>query len=207
LPRVVPEYKEEAKSRILEAANQVFAEKGYRQATMEDVAKKINVSKGALYQYYSSKEDLFEAICRNEPTILKNITYTTFIENRDPIESASIFFDKMIHRYGPPHHQGLQFEILSEASHNLVLRKILRKTQDEYVEVLSNFLTQLQQREFISKELDVHTITYTIIAMWNGIETLVVSGLSLPVAKKAWLIGFQKIFLPQQERSIISPRK
>jgi len=64
MPRVVPEYKEEAKNRIVSAANQVFAEKGYRQATMDDVAKKIGVSKGALYLYFASKEELFEAICR-----------------------------------------------------------------------------------------------------------------------------------------------
>lgn len=195
MPRVVPEYKEEAKSRILEAANLVFSEKGYRQATMEDVAKKINVSKGALYLYFASKEELFEALCRNEPLALKNITYSTFIENRDPLESASIFFDKMMNRYGPQ--QGLQFEIFSEASHNPTLRKILKKTQDEYVEVLSNFLEQLQKKGFIRKELDVDAITYAIIAMWNGIETLVASGLSFPIAKKAWLEGFKSIFLPK----------
>jgi len=63
MPRVVPEYKEEAKNRIVSAANQVFAEKGYRQATMDDVAKKIGVSKGTLYLYFASKEELFEEIC------------------------------------------------------------------------------------------------------------------------------------------------
>ena len=48
MPKVVPEYKQEARSRILDAANKVFAEKGYHEATMEDIAKQLGVSKGAI---------------------------------------------------------------------------------------------------------------------------------------------------------------
>jgi len=86
MPRVVPEYKEEARTRILTAANQVFGEKGYRQATMDDVAKKLGVSKGALYLYFASKEELFEAIAQAEPLAFKEILYSTFGENKNPLE-------------------------------------------------------------------------------------------------------------------------
>lgn len=193
MPRVVPEYKEEAKGRILEAANQIFAEKGYRQATMDDVAKKIGVSKGALYLYFASKEELFEEICRTEPLGLKEILYSTFNEKRKPLESASEFFDAMMKRYGS--NLGLGFEIFSEASRNPSLRRVLKKTQDGYVEVLTSFLGQLQKKGFVSDQLDLRSITYAVIAMWNGIESLMVSGLPVPDAKRAWLEGFNAIFL------------
>ena len=111
MPRVVPEYKEEARTRILTAANQVFGEKGYRQATMDDVAKKLGVSKGALYLYFASKEELFEAIAQAEPLAFKEILYSTFGENKNPLESASEFFDKMLKRYGS--NSGLSFEKFS----------------------------------------------------------------------------------------------
>src|SRR3989442_6072538 len=114
MPRVVPEYREEARTRILAAANQVFGEKGYRQATMDDVAKKLGVSKGALYLYFASKEELFEAIARAEPLAFKEILYTTVSENREPLESAGEFFDKMLKRYGS--NSGLSFQRFSESS-------------------------------------------------------------------------------------------
>lgn len=198
MPRVVPEYKEEAKGRILEAANQIFAEKGYRQSTMDDVAKKIGVSKGALYLYFGSKEELFEAIARTEPLALKEILYSTFNEKRSPLESASEFFDGMMKRYGS--NLGLGFEIFSEASRNPSLRRVLKKTQDQYVEVLTSFLGQLQKKGFVSDQLDLRSITYAVIAMWNGIETLMASGLSVPDAKRAWLEGFKAIFLQSTHR-------
>lgn len=193
MPKVLPEYKEEAKKRILQGANQVFAEKGYRQATMDDVAKKLGVSKGALYLYYASKDELFEAICRTEPLTFKNILYSTFSEDKDPLESASEFFDKMLNRYG--HKPGLAFEILSEASHNPGLKKILKKTQDEFAETLTNFLDQLQKKKLVSKNLDMQYLTYALIGMWNGIESLIVQGLPLAEAKRAWLEGFKAIFV------------
>ena len=196
MPRVLPEYKEEAKTRILEAANQVFAEKGYRNATMEDVAKKIGVSKGALYLYFTGKEELFEAICRAEPMTLKDILYSTFNEERDPLQSASEFFDKMTERYGSD--RGLTFEIFSEASHNPGLKRILRKTHGDYLEILTGFLGQLQAKEFIDTGLDLHDTANAVIGLWNGIETLMLSGLATAEAKRAWLAGFKAIFMPRQ---------
>lgn len=48
---------------ILEAAEAVFAQKGYTQATMDDIAEKAQFSKATLYRYFRSKRDiLFEII-------------------------------------------------------------------------------------------------------------------------------------------------
>jgi AcrR family transcriptional regulator len=195
MPRVVPEYKEEAKTRILTAANQVFGEKGYRQATMDDVAKKLGVSKGALYLYFAGKEELFEAICRAQPLAFKEILYSTFGENKNPLESAGEFFDKMLKQTGS--NSGLSFEIFSEASHNPSLRKILKKTQDEYAAILMSYLEEGRKRGFIDGDLDLRSITYALIALWNGIETIVVTGLPVQDARRAWLEGFKAIFLPK----------
>ena len=203
MPRVVPEYKEEARTRILTAANQVFGEKGYRQATMDDVAKKLGVSKGALYLYFASKEELFEAICRSEPLAFREILYSSFNENKHPLDSAGEFFDKMLKRYGPA--SGLSFEIFSEASHNPTLRKILKKTQDDYAKTLLSYLEEGRKRGFIDKELDLDPLTYALIGLWNGIETLTVMGLPVDDAKRAWLEGFKAIFL--RSPSVHQPRR
>jgi AcrR family transcriptional regulator len=50
----------------------VFSEKGYHDATMDDIAERIGVSKAALYQYFESKEDLYRAILTAR---YRNMTY------------------------------------------------------------------------------------------------------------------------------------
>lgn len=54
--------KEARKDNIIDSALKVFAEKGFADATMTDIAKKAGVSTPALYEYFKTKEDLLFAI-------------------------------------------------------------------------------------------------------------------------------------------------
>ena len=195
MPKVVPEYKEEAKSRILEAANKVFAERGYHEATMDDIAKRLGVSKGAIYLYFSSKEDLFEAMCKTAPQAFKEILFSSFGNEVNPIQSATEFFDKMLKMSAS--NPGLSFEILSEASRNPSLKRILKQNHQEYEEVLTNFLAEGRKRRIVGDNLDLRPLANSFIALWNGLETLLVSGLSIEEARRAWLEALKAIFMNQ----------
>ena len=50
---------------ILEAAMAVFSEKGYGVATIPDIAEKASLAVGSIYNYYSSKRELFLAVIKN----------------------------------------------------------------------------------------------------------------------------------------------
>lgn len=62
----IAERKEREKQRrreeILNAAEKVFFSKGIKHATMDDVAKEAELSKGTLYLYFKSKEQIYLAI-------------------------------------------------------------------------------------------------------------------------------------------------
>ncbi|MET3663903.1 TetR/AcrR family transcriptional regulator [Caulobacter sp. 1776] len=49
---------------IVQAALEVFAEKGFAAAKLDEIAAKAGVSKGALYLYFETKEDIFRAVVR-----------------------------------------------------------------------------------------------------------------------------------------------
>ncbi len=195
MPKVVPEYKEEAKNRILEAANKVFAEKGYHEATMDDIAKRLGVSKGAIYLYFSSKEDLFEAMCKTAPQAFKEILLSSFGNESNPIQSATQFFDKMLKLSAS--NPGLSFEILSEASRNSGLKRILRRNHEEYERVLTGFLAEGRKRKIVGDNLDIRPLANALIALWNGLETLLVGGLPIDEARRAWLEALKAIFMNQ----------
>ncbi|KAA0598210.1 AcrR family transcriptional regulator [Azospirillum lipoferum] len=56
---------------IVAAAMEVFAERGFAAARLEEVAARAGVSKGTLYLYFPSKEELFKAVIR--AAILPNL--------------------------------------------------------------------------------------------------------------------------------------
>jgi len=47
---------------ILDAAREVFGEMGYETATVRDIIRRTNLSVGAFYNYYRSKEEVYEAL-------------------------------------------------------------------------------------------------------------------------------------------------
>ena len=50
------------KNEILDAAEQLFAAKGYEAATVNDILSAVNIAKGTFYYYFKSKEDVLDAL-------------------------------------------------------------------------------------------------------------------------------------------------
>lgn len=59
--------KDSRPAEVLEAALDVFFEKGFAAARLEDIAARAGVSKGTIYLYFESKDDVFEALVRSIP--------------------------------------------------------------------------------------------------------------------------------------------
>lgn len=51
-----------SKEKILNAAGEVFAQKGFDAATMQDIMEKCGLSKGAIYHHFKSKEEIMQAL-------------------------------------------------------------------------------------------------------------------------------------------------
>jgi AcrR family transcriptional regulator len=73
-----PKWQRRAEDRpreICAAALEVFAEKGFAAAKLDEIAQRAGVSKGTLYLYFKDKEDLFRAVVRS--AIAPNIAAVT----------------------------------------------------------------------------------------------------------------------------------
>jgi AcrR family transcriptional regulator len=54
--------REQTRARLLRAASEVFAERGYERASLDDVAAAAGLTKGAIYSSFASKDELFYAL-------------------------------------------------------------------------------------------------------------------------------------------------
>ncbi|MDF1562142.1 MAG: TetR/AcrR family transcriptional regulator [Deltaproteobacteria bacterium] len=55
----------EKKERILREAAILFAERGYSQTDMAELARRCRIAKGSLYNYFENKEELYVFVCRD----------------------------------------------------------------------------------------------------------------------------------------------
>lgn len=80
---------------LVEAAIEVFGEHGFRAATLEEVARRAGVSKGTVYLYFTSKEDLFRAMVEKKIVPLIEAGEASV---RDHVGSSADLLHQFIHR-------------------------------------------------------------------------------------------------------------
>jgi AcrR family transcriptional regulator len=105
--------KEQRKNDIVDAAERVFFKTGPENATMDDVAEEVELSKGTLYLYFKNKEDLYLAIHLRGNRILHKLfedavkeaktgiektraiggAYVNFFENHPDYFNAMLYFE------------------------------------------------------------------------------------------------------------------
>ncbi|MCP3867446.1 MAG: TetR/AcrR family transcriptional regulator [Gammaproteobacteria bacterium] len=72
------------RERILEAATDEFAEKGFGSARVDAIALKAGANKRMLYHYYGNKEDLFVAVLEHAYQGIRNHEQALDLESLDP---------------------------------------------------------------------------------------------------------------------------
>ena len=154
--------KEDRPQEITAAAFGAFAENGFTATKVEDVARRAGVSKGLLYVYFKTKEELFKAVIRSVVTPrLDELTRTldasdlsaeAFIRGpvlefmkRVPGSPISVVIRLMISE-APKHPDLVEYYWQNVASRGLgALRQLLRRGVDngEFRETAVNDLPQL----------------------------------------------------------------
>ena len=84
----IPRYqrrKEERPQEIADAAFSAFAENGYAGTRVDDVAKRAGVSKGLMYLYFKTKEELFKAVIKN--VVIKRVDSLISMVETSPLSS------------------------------------------------------------------------------------------------------------------------
>jgi AcrR family transcriptional regulator len=85
LPRRQHERTEATRGAIVDAARGLFADAGYEATTIEDIARRAGVSKGALYHHYVDKVDVLVAVYEDlEVALVESLLATTAAET-DPV--------------------------------------------------------------------------------------------------------------------------
>jgi AcrR family transcriptional regulator len=99
---------------IVDGARQVFLSAGFDGASMNDVARAAGVSKGTLYAYFGSKDDLFEAIIRGEFAQSAE-RLCTFRREGDAREMLRDFGVRLISRMSEPGTRALARVVIAAA--------------------------------------------------------------------------------------------
>jgi AcrR family transcriptional regulator len=160
--------KTERREELLHVAAAVFTERGYKGASMREIARRWGVQQAALYYYFPSKEKILEAIC--------GFAITQFIDAIASIQQADLPAEEKIRRSVRAHIEPLiedRFYVNAFLFQRRELRKSSRRPLDDQSRVYEGLWTTMieegKREGAIARSLDTRLAVLAILGMCNTV--------------------------------------
>lgn len=167
-----------SKDNIVKVAFALFLEKGYKEVTIKKIMKATQLSKGAIYHHFESKEAIYFATLE---TYYINLFQTSNLELpvggfKENIEEIYHFAAELFSNIENLTDKGLEFPIRDfysfqlESENNEIIRNRIQSTVEDYRSIVKNVILQGIVNKEIRIDLDVEALTLQIIGMIEGIS-------------------------------------
>ncbi len=161
------------RSKIIDAAEDVFYEKGFSLSTLQDIADIAGVTRGAIYWHFKDKNELFHAICERvitpvEETFAKSIKEDTAIVKTLKNICINNFKDVALNERKQKVLSIMLFkyEYVSEAE--LVFKRE-KDGKAKFVKYIAALLKKAQEKGEIGKSEDIEMLAYCLHVFIMGI--------------------------------------
>jgi len=185
MPKVTSIYKAELKEKIIQSAIASFAQTGYDRTKMEDIAKRLGLSKGTIYLYFKSKEDLFLGICEHNIKEGDKEDAGLFVNKENVASDAEQIYDNIRRRERG--NDRVMLEMVAESARNPKLRKAMYelhvKVHDHVMQGVRNKI----EAGFLKKDTDAASFAIALVALYDGLAVNRMLGVSDAANKKAWV--------------------
>lgn len=163
-----PNVSDERKVQIINAAEEVFTKKGFDEARMDDIAEETGLSKGTLYLYFKSKDDLIIAILdrmiQREFKQLENLNQDE-LSATDAIWKITDLLTRDI--LGWLRLIPIVYQFLALAFRNKYVQLALKKYINRYLDILAPIIQRgVEAGEF--RQVDTREVAIAMGAMIEG---------------------------------------
>ena len=167
MPKVVPQYTDDAKRRIVQAAMEAMAERGYDNVTVDDVARKIGVTKGAVYWYFRSKTVLLQEVLVTIEGELYKIASDPYF-NRPDTRELGQKFDRMY--FLEQNRKDILYEIGLLESPADAIPAVTAESVRELVSALEKGIERERKRGTFSSPADPKTLALILALLSSGLQ-------------------------------------
>jgi AcrR family transcriptional regulator len=178
-PIVSEEYKEKKKKEILASAFACFAKKGFEAATIDDIVHHSGISKGAIYNYFSSKDDIYLELMRSETLETNNEFIKKIADFQTALEKINYLFEVYL-AIDPFEDKNAEdvivhYEFKIYSSRNKDVNKILNQRRHEFfIKLISDILEEGQLTGEVKETVNPKILADVFWSMLDGatIQTL-----------------------------------
>jgi len=150
------------RQKVLEVAIAEFASKGYSATSINVIARKAQISIGAMYSYFASKEDLFLTIVNNAYLLMEKILKDVVTNSSDVFDCIeTMLATSRTFAIEYPQLNQIYLDITTQALSGMALR-LSNKLEIITPQVLSNVIKQAKIDGKVSEDIDERVVSYCI---------------------------------------------
>lgn len=167
MPKLAPEAQAARRDHILDAAEACFARAGFHRTSMQDICREAGVSAGALYTWFSSKEELIAGLVEREKQRFTS-RLAEVAASPDLIAALRSFAEHCCCEE-PREKLWLHVEIGAEATRNEALAQIVHQMDDFVRESFAALLSEAKAEGRIDPSFDIQTIVRILAVLADGL--------------------------------------
>lgn len=154
---------------ILDAAVVCFAKKGFHAATTAEICREAGMSPGHVFHYFSSKQEMIEAIAEHDREIFAGIFADNANEER--VVDSIIAIIRAAVKYIITYHESarLCIEVNAEATRNPDIMRIFLDNEKINKQMLIDLLKIGVQKNEIANDLEPSTIADWLFILTHGV--------------------------------------
>ncbi|WP_026342924.1 TetR/AcrR family transcriptional regulator [Nocardia sp. BMG111209] len=165
---------EHTRALLLDAAEQVFAEKGFMSATLDDIAYTAGYTKGAIYKHFGAKEVLFLEVSdrywrRYFDTFTEVLSAATEVGAYELDEVARLW-RRLSEERGGGEHAALGHEFTLYLLRNPEARDRVADKRTEVVQALAQYIVEGTDRIGATLLIPALTFAHVLIATTDSVE-------------------------------------
>ncbi|MHA6253110.1 TetR/AcrR family transcriptional regulator [Oceanobacillus sp. CAU 1775] len=170
MPKISDEAKEERKIKILDAALECFSKKGYSASTVDDIVKYSELSKGSVYNYFKSKEEIFLSLLNQRSEAVFENLRVNLARIDSPVEKLKYWirtdlpYDINKRKFMHVHIESWLYA--SDAPH---VKEVLKKNFDILFGMTEEIISQGQEIGEIKKDIDTNAAAAMFWSLHDGI--------------------------------------
>lgn len=163
-----PDLQAQRRDEIVKAAEQCFLQRGFHQASMQNIAAASGLSMGLLYRYFANKEAIIAAVAQKDQEATLKAVAALPVDG-DAVAAWSAILLDMSTVASSPDYSILASEILAEANRSPKILQMLRDNDAELAVVIGQKLTEQQHAGAITPAGDLDTTALLLMALFDGL--------------------------------------
>ena len=201
MPKVTQSHRDARRAQILDAAMMCFARAGFHRTTVQEIVQQAQLSPGAIYLYFPSKEEIIAALA-DERHHSEQMVIAQAGEGGEIQAALLLLAQEFLGKLQTPEERlrrRLGIQIWAEALSNDRILALMRRGVDEPHKLLAEMIRSAQLRGDLPTHLDPDALARVMIALFHGF--ILQQAWDEQVSVESYIATIQAIFQALQQQS------